>query len=163
MLVNITFFQILVVGAIATIFTDVYELALERFWGKTRDWHLVGRWMYNIPLGSFVIDPSDESGAVSGELAMGWIFHYVVGILFATIYLLGVHFIFREHPSIGNAIGFGVITVAAPWLFLLPGLGLGFFAAKTERPNFVRITSLSIQMVFGVGLYFGALITGLTG
>jgi hypothetical protein len=153
--------DILVVAIVANIITDIYEWALERISGKTRDWHLVGRWLANIFTGSFVLDTGDESRAVPGELVLGWTFHYAVGAFYAAAYLYGVQFFFNQPPSAATAIGFGVITVAAPWFILMPGLGVGFFAANAGRPNFVRVASLSVHTVFGVGLYAGVVVAGL--
>jgi len=34
-----------------------------------------------------------------------------------------------------------------------PALGLGFFAARTPRPNVTRIINISGHAAFGVGLY----------
>ncbi len=162
MLFSITLLDIVVVAVVANIITDIYELLLEKILGKSRDWHLVGRWMINIPRGTFIIDPEDETGVVAGELPAGWVFHYVVAVLFATLYLLGVHFLLNSHPNLANAIGFGVVTVAAPWLIMMPGLGAGIFARYAERPNFVRIMSLSVHVVFGIGLYVGSVVAGVT-
>ena len=162
MFINITFFDIILIGIVANITTDLYEFTIERYLGKTRDWHLVGRWMITIPRDSFIIDPDDDTQATSGELRLGWIFHYIVGILFAAIYLVVVHFVLNTHPSFVNAVGFGIITVVAPWFILMPALGAGMFASKAARPNFVRVLSLSVHIVFGIGLYFGVVVAGLT-
>jgi hypothetical protein len=159
-IINITFFEILIVGIVANIITDIYEFAIERYLGKARDWHLVGRWMITIPRSSIIIDPNDDTQATSGELPLGWIFHYVVGVLFAAIYLIVV-FVLDTHPSFANAVGFGIITVVAPWFILMPALGAGMFASKAARPNFIRVMSLSVHVVFGIGIYFGTIVAGL--
>jgi hypothetical protein len=153
--------EVLIVGVVANIVTDIYEWILERTLGKTRDWHLIGRWVANLPKGSFVLDTENESRAVSGELAVGWIFHYVVGIAYAGVYLFGVQYVLGVSPSAITAIGFGVISVAAPWFILMPALGVGAFAINAGRPTFVRLASLSVHFVFGVGLYLGVISIGL--
>lgn len=158
----ITLTDILIIAVVANIVTDVYELALERILGKTRDWHLVGRWVANIFKGSFVLDTNDETQSFAGELALGWVFHYVVAVAYVAIYLIGVLFVLGQPPSAATAIGFGVITVAAPWFILMPGLGVGVLAVNAGRPNFVRVVSLSVHTVFGVGIYFGIVTAGLT-
>jgi len=155
------FLDILIVALVANVVTDAYELGLERLLGKTRDWHLVGRWFVNLFKGSFVLDPTDETRVVQGELALGWVFHYMVAIAYVAVYLLSIRLILGEAPSFGTAIGFGIVTVAAPWFVLMPGLGAGVFATKAERPNFARLASLSVHTVFGVGIYLGVVVTGL--
>ena len=136
--------DILIIAVSANIVTDLYEFALERLLGKTRDWHLVGRWVANIFRGSVILDTNDDALAVPGELILGWVFHYIVAFLYVAMYLVGTQF----------------ITVAAPWLILMPGLGLGVFAAKAAKPNFVRAASLSVHTVFGIGIYLGLVILG---
>lgn len=153
--------DVAIVAVVANLVTDIYEYALERFLGKTRDWHLVGRWVANIAEGSLSLDPNDETRAVSGELALGWVFHYAVALFYASVYLFGVWHVLGEPPSLGTALAFGVVTVAAAWFVLMPGLGAGVFATKAARPNFARAASLSVHAVFGFGLYLGCRIAGL--
>ncbi|MBT7570293.1 MAG: DUF2938 family protein [Rhodospirillaceae bacterium] len=152
--------DILIIAVSANIVTDLYEFALERLLGKTRDWHLVGRWVANIFRGSVILDTNHDALAVPGELILGWVFHYIVAFLYVAMYLVGTQFILGEPPAMDTAIGFGIITVAAPWLILMPGLGLGVFAAKAAKPNFVRAASLSVHTVFGIGIYLGLVILG---
>ena len=156
-----TLINVLIIAFVANIVMDVYEFLLERLLGKTRDWHLVGRWVANIPKGSFILDTNDETLAIPGELALGWIFHYVVGIAYVGVYLFGVEYILGEPPSVVSAIGFGVITVVAPWFILMPGLGVGMFAINAGRANFVRAASLSVHAVFGIGIFLGIVVAGM--
>lgn len=152
--------DIVIVAVIANLVTDLYELGLERFLGKTRDWHLVGRWVANMLNGSLVLDPTDEMRTVSGEFALGWVFHYIVAVVYVAAYLLGVRLILGEPPSMSTAIGFGILTVVAPWFVLMPCLGVGVFAMNAAKPNFVRIASLSVHVVFGIGIYLGVVVVG---
>ncbi len=146
------------VGVVANFVTDIYEYFLERGLGKNRDWHLVGRWVAYLGRGIFRHNDIDKVLAMRSEFAVGWIFHYLVGVYFAAIYLIILAAPPERFPSLWNALAFGLITVLLPWLILTPGQGGGFFASKTDRPNFNRITSLSAHAVFGIGLYLGALI-----
>lgn len=155
---DVPWLEIVVVGIVANIVTDIYEYLLERILGKTRDWHLVGRWVANLGRGVFTHKGIGEAPAVRFELLLGWAFHYLVAIVFAEIYLQFLAAVLEQPPSLLNGLAFGLFTVLAPWLILMPGLGGGFFASKTERPNFVRIASLSIHAVFGMGLFLGTLI-----
>jgi hypothetical protein len=55
----------------------------------------------------------------------------------------------------------GLITVAAPFLIMQPGMGAGI-AAKTPNPTAARLRSLATHAVFGIGLYGSAwLVRGL--
>lgn len=155
-----TLIDILIVAVAANVITDLYELALERFLGKTRDWHLVGRWGANLLKGKLFLNSADETRAVSGELVLGWVIHYIVAVAYVAIYLLSLR-ICGASPSLESAVAFGVITVAAPWFILMPCLGVGAFAKNAARPNFVRGASLSVHVVFGVGIYLGTVTAGL--
>ncbi len=155
---EVTWFQVLVVGVVANIVTDIYEWLLEKSLGKTRDWHLVGRWVADLGKGVFRHAAISEADAKPYELPLGWAFHYLVAIVFAQVYLQFLGAVLETPPTLWNALTFGVVTVLAPWLILIPGLGGGFFASRTERPNFVRLASLSVHAVFGIGLYIGVLV-----
>ncbi|MDA1098438.1 MAG: DUF2938 family protein [Proteobacteria bacterium] len=150
--------QVIVVGVVANIVTDGYEYALERILGKTRDWHFVGRWVAYLGRGVFTHEGIGDTPAVRYELALGWAFHYLVAIVFAQVYLQFLAAVLEQPPSLLNGLAFGVITVLAPWLILIPGLGGGFLGARTGRPVFVCAASLSVHAVFGIGLFLGALI-----
>lgn len=153
--------DILIIGVVATIFADAYDWLLERLVNKMRGWHLVGRWLVGLFKGSFVLDITDETKKISGENLLGWVFHYIVGVAYAAIYLFAMQFVLVEPPSLATAVGFGVITVAAPWFILMPGLGFGLLATKAPKPNFARLASLSVHTVFGLGLYLGLVAAGL--
>ena len=88
------------------------------------------------------------------ELAIGWVAHYLTGIAYGLAYLSIVRLLFASDPSLTSALLFGLITLAAPWLILQPGMGAGIFASKTPRPGLMRLVSLSMHVVFGVCLYF---------
>ncbi|MBT3369106.1 MAG: DUF2938 family protein [Rhodospirillaceae bacterium] len=155
---GVSWIEVLVVGVVANIVTDIYELLLEKSLGKTRDWHLVGRWVADLGRGVFRHGAVENAPAKPYELALGWAFHYLVAILFAQIYLQFMAAVLEQPPGLGSALTFGIVSVVAPWLVLIPGLGGGFFASKTERPNFVRLASLSVHAVFGLGLYLGVVV-----
>ncbi|MBT3371106.1 MAG: DUF2938 family protein [Rhodospirillaceae bacterium] len=155
---DVSWLEILVVGVVANIVTDIYEFLLERGLGKNRDWHYVGRWVAYLGRGVFRHDDIQDTPAVRRELILGWAFHYLVAIVFAEIYLQVLSAILEQPASLWNGLGFGVVTVLAPWLILIPGLGGGFFGAKTGRTGFVLLASLSVHAVFGIGLYLGALV-----
>lgn len=157
---DVLWLEILVVGVVANIVTDIYEYLLERSLGKSRDWHLVGRWVGNLGRGVFRHADIGEAPAIRFELVLGWAFHYLVAFVFAEIYLQFLAAVLERPPSLLNGLAFGVVSVLAPLLILIPGLGGGFFALKTGRPFFVCLASLSVHAVFGIGLFIGSLVYG---
>jgi hypothetical protein len=52
----------------------------------------------------------------------------------------------------------GIVTVAAGWFLLQPGLGIGWAASKTPNPNKVRAMNLLAHTIFGLGLWLTALL-----
>ncbi|MGY3353951.1 hypothetical protein ACVWZK_000614 [Bradyrhizobium sp. GM0.4] len=56
-------------------------------------------------------------------------------------------------PRVGPALIVGIGSVAAPFLIMQPGMGLGIAAHHAPRPNVARLNTLLTHAVFGVGLY----------
>ncbi|MDH5544434.1 MAG: DUF2938 domain-containing protein [Gammaproteobacteria bacterium] len=143
---------VLVVGVVATITMDIWAVFLSKsFKLPTTNWAMVGRWLGHLPKGRFMHRPISSSSKINHELAVGWVFHYVVGLAYAFVYLI----IVQDSPSLMSAITFGLATVSVPWLILQPGLGYGCFARLAPKPMVSRLISLSMHSVFGIGLYLG--------
>ena len=121
----------------------------------TADWAMVGRWFGHMPRGVFVHRPIADSAAIPNELAIGWVAHYVTGLVYGLAYLYIVRVLFSGDPSLISALAFGVVTVAAPWFIMQPGMGAGVFATRTPRPGLMRLINLSMHIVFGISLYAG--------
>lgn len=121
----------------------------------TADWAMVGRWFGHMPRGVFVHRPIADSAPIPNELAIGWVAHYVTGLVYGLAYLYIVRVLFSSDPSLISALAFGVATVVAPWFIMQPGMGAGVFAARTPRPSLMRLINLSMHTVFGASLYVG--------
>lgn len=148
--------QVILAGVIATAVLDLWQWLVKLVFGvPPTNWALVGRWFSYIPHGKLVHEGIGNSEPVPREAAMGWIAHYAVGLIYAAIYVAFAWFVLGSGPTFPSALGFGVITVIAPWLLLQPGMGLGIFARNAAKPNVVRAHSLSSHVAFGVGLYLG--------
>jgi hypothetical protein len=96
--------EALVVGIIATLATDLWLWLLQIVGVPPADWALVGRWVAWMPRGVFVHRPIAATPSIRGELAIGWGFHYVVGIAYAALYLaitFGARFRADAHLRIG--------------------------------------------------------------
>ena len=145
-----------------TVITGVGATALTDLWGIARryllaipppDYGLVGRWIAHMARGRFRHDSIAASSRVRGEGVIGWTAHYLIGIAYAAV-LLGIWGVaWIERPTLSAALIVGIGTVAAPFLLMQPGMGAGFFAARTPRPNAARLQSLIMHAVFGLGLY----------
>ena len=148
----------LLIGIGATALTDAWAWLRHRWLGlPLPDFAMLGRWIGHMPRGRFVHSAIAAAAPVRGERALGWFAHYAIGITFAVllIALMGPEWL--RQPTPVPALLVGIATVAAPFLLLQPGVGLGLAARRAPRPNLARIHSLITHAVFGAGLYLAAL------
>ena len=149
-----TVYQGVLIGVIATIGQDIWEVIVNHIFRlPTAGLALVGRWLGHMPKGVFAHYSIRESAVVPHELLIGWIAHYVTGILYGIAYLSFVQILLKSDPTILSAVIFGLVSLMAPWFIVQPGMGAGVFASKAPRPGMVRLVSLSLHMVFGLSLY----------
>lgn len=142
------------IGVIATIGLDIWAaIAKHVLRLPTADWALVGRWFGHIPRGVFFHSAIADSAPVQGELAIGWVAHYITGIVYGLLYLTLVQVVLSSVPTLTSAVIFGLVTLVAPWLIMQPGMGAGIFASRTPRPGLIRLVNLSMHVVFGACLY----------
>ena len=146
-----------VIGAGATALLDAWSLAQRHLRGAPLpDYGLVGRWLGYLPRGRFRHAPIAASKPLAGERAIGWAAHYLIGIAFAALLLALAGPEWARAPTPGPALLVGIGTVAAPFLLMQPGMGLGVAARLTPRPWAARARSLVTHTVFGAGLYRAA-------
>lgn len=148
-----------VMGLIATVLMDLWALILARVAGlPAANWAMVGRWVAHMPRGRFAHDAIGEADPVTGERALGWVFHYAVGVAYgvALAAIMGAGWL--ASPTFLPAWIFAVLTVGFGWFVLQPGMGLGWAASKTPNPWRARGLGLAAHSVFGVGLWLGALL-----
>ena len=144
----------LVVGTGATASIDLWALVRRQLFGVALpDYGLVGRWLAHLPRGRLRHERIAAAPRVRGELAIGWIAHYAIGVGFAALLLgfCGLEWI--RQPTLAPALAVGIGTVAAPFLIMQPGMGAGIAASRTARPAAARLQSLVTHGVFGLGLY----------
>lgn len=144
----------LLIGVGATAILDLWALLQHAAWGVPKaNWALVGRWVGYFPRGQFIHKSIAQAAPVPGEHLIGWTAHYLVGIVFAGVLLALFGLQWAEHPTLLPALIVGVLSVAAPYFILQPGMGAGIAASKTPKPNLARMRSLISHSVFGLGLY----------
>jgi hypothetical protein len=144
----------LVMGVGATALMDLWAIPRRWVFGVSPpNYGLVGRWFAHLVRGRFRHESIATSSAVRGERVIGWVAHYVVGVLFAAL-LLGVWGLaWVRHPTIGPALLIGIGTIAAPFLVMQPGMGVGVAASRAPHPSAARVQSLVTHTIFGLGLY----------
>ncbi|HTU68350.1 MAG TPA: DUF2938 family protein [Steroidobacteraceae bacterium] len=150
--------RILAMGLTATVAIDLWATFANRVLGWPRtNWSLVGRWIGHMRDGQFTHESIGSSPPIGHESIVGWAFHYLVGFLYAALYLVYVSAAQRGQPTVLSAVLFGLVTMLSPWLLMQPALGLGFCASIAPRPTLVRLQNLIIHVSFGLTLYYSYL------
>lgn len=152
-----TTLEVFAAGIVATLATDLWNRLLHIVVGvPLAQWGLVGRWVAWMPRGVFIHRSITATSQMRGETAIGWIFHYAVGIVYAALYLAIMRLGFDSGPTVVSALIFAITLLVAPWLIMQPALGFGVFAARFPNPAVVRVVNVSTHAIFGLGLYLGA-------
>lgn len=148
--------KILMLGVFATLAIDIWATFSNRVLNLPRtDWAIVGRWLGHIPKGVISHESIRSAVKVKHENIVGWLFHYVVGVIYAAVYISLFVLFWGNAPTLVSAWAFGLATIVSPWFIMQPSLGLGICAIKASRPNMVRLQNISIHSIFGVALYYG--------
>lgn len=150
----------ILIGLGATLTADLWALFLTRaFKIAAPNYGLVGRWLRYMPEGIFRHSNIASAPQKSAERAIGWIAHYIIGIMFAIGFVAFAGSNWLQHPTLIPALIFGIVTVLAPFFIMQPAFGLGIAASKTSNPLQARLRSLTNHFVFGIGLYLFAWLT----
>ncbi len=147
--------RVLVMGITATVAIDLWATLTNRMLGWPRtNWEMVGRWIGHMRDGQFTHISIGSSPPIVHESILGWVFHYVVGCVYAALYLMFVSAAQLGQPTLVSGVLFGLVTILSPWLLMQPALGLGVCASKAPRPALVRLQNLTIHTIFGLALYY---------
>ena len=148
-----------VIGIGATVLMDIWAMVLWKAFGQARpNWAPVGRWFWHLRNGVVFHEDIAKAEPYAHELALGWLGHYAVGILYGVVLALLVGDVWFAAPTFLPAWILGIVTVGAGWFLLQPGLGIGFAASKLPNANMVRVLNLVAHTVFALGLYGTALL-----
>ncbi|OTG66737.1 DUF2938 domain-containing protein [Acinetobacter silvestris] len=150
---------IFIIAILATLWIDLYSFCLKRYFNiPSLDYKFVGRWIIYLFKGKTFHQTILQTPIVKGEKAIGWISHYLIGLIFSAIFILMVGKSWLANPQLLPALTFGLSTVIFPFLIMQPCFGFGVAASKLPQSNKARLKSLSTHALFGVGLYLGAII-----
>lgn len=145
-------------GLGGTLAMDVWAWILARLdIAPFPNWAMPGRWLGHVGRGKVFHDDIGAVRPVSHELARGWLLHYGVGILYGVFFIVLAGGDWMADPSFLPVWVFSLITIAAGWFLLQPGMGLGWAASKTSNPWKVRGLGLVAHTVFGLGMWAVAL------
>ncbi|MBF0871530.1 DUF2938 family protein [Gluconobacter japonicus] len=150
--------EILTVGVVATAASDIWQQAQKPLTGiPAANWSVTGRWVIGWRDGRIYDPMIGKRPILKGEAVVGWAFHYLIGAVYAALYLSFVVVIAKTVPTLLNGLLFGLVTLLAPFLFMKPALGGGFFGLRAPNPEKGLFLSISAHAVFGIGLYLGEL------
>lgn len=148
-----------VVGLGATIFLDVCTELLKRgFKIPTANNCMLGRWLGHMVHGTFKHPSIAAAAAQPAECAIGWIAHYITGVVFGIAFVALAADQWLQSPALMPALIFGIVTVGFPFLIIHPAFGFGVAASKAPDPLKARLRSLMNHALFGLGLYVSALV-----
>ncbi len=151
--------EMVVAGVVATALLDVWQRVLRVATGMPpSNWALVGRWFANAAHGRLFHEAIADAPPVANELAIGWVGHYAVGIVYGVAYVLLVRRVLGVEPSIVNGLVFGALSAVVPWFFFMPAMGAGVLGARTPNPRRACTLALAAHTIFGLGLAAGAMI-----
>ena len=148
------FLKATLVGVGGTIVLDLYALMMSRVLDvPATNWAMVGRWFGNMVHGQFVQVAMSEAAPVKGELAIGWMAHYAIGIGYGLL-LLGLWGkVWLERPTLLPPMILAWVLLVVPYLAMMPGMGMGIAGSRTPKPNITRVKSVMGHSVFGLGMY----------
>ena len=150
----------IVIGVGATVVIDLWAILLQRLFRiPPANWALVGRWFGHFPHGRFVHDSIVQASPIRGELAIGWIAHYLIGIGYAALLLAIWGVSWARSPTLLPPLILSLAALVAPLFLMQPGMGAGIAGSKTPNPNATRLRSVLNHTVFGLGLYVSALLS----
>lgn len=146
------------IGIGGTAAMDVWSIVLWKVFGQgAPDWAPVGRWTWHLQGGTVFHRRIGDAAPYAHEQALGWFVHYAVGILYGVALALVMGAAWLAAPTFLPALVWGIVTVAAGWFLLQPGLGLGWAASKTPNPIEVRVMNLVAHVIFALGMWGTAL------
>jgi hypothetical protein len=144
----------ILVGVSATLILDAWSLFLKiAFEAVPPNFCMVGRWLLHMPQGKFMHASIASAEPKKAECVAGWALHYLIGVVFAFVFLLLVSGDWLARPTLLPALLFGIVTVVFPLFILQPALGHGIAASKAPNPTRARLKSLMTHTVFGLALY----------
>jgi hypothetical protein len=144
------------VGVLATIAMDGAMIAAGRLGGSafTSDRirvEVVGRWSAGLMRGRWCGADITAQPAQPGELALGLLAHYAMGIVLTQAFLL----LARPgdgRPSVPAATAFGIATAALPLLWMYPSMGYGWLALRSGEATRINRIMLIGHTTFGLAI-----------
>jgi len=145
-----------IVGVLATVTMDAVAVIALRLGiagrGPRRTGpDLIGRWVGYLLKGKFKHTDILQTPPLQGELLLGFVAHYSIGIVLTLVYL-GLLAVGHATPTTLSAILYGTATTVLPWFLMFPSQGMGWLGWDVPRDAHLARASLFNHIVFGLGL-----------
>jgi len=145
--------RVFAIGIVATAVMDLWLLFLKQLKVRTLDFALVGRWIGHWFHGKWFHDAVSKAAPIKGELLIGWLTHYAIGIGFAALLVAVGGAGWIRNPTFAPAFLTGVATVIAHLFIMQPAMGAGIASSRTPTPLHNCLRSVVNHSIFGLGLY----------
>ncbi|TPW28267.1 DUF2938 domain-containing protein [Martelella alba] len=145
----------LVVGIGATIALDIWVMIVKWVTGiLPTNWGVVARWLIGLTQGQFILNGADTTPPGAGQRALGWAFHYVIGISYAVLLLLFWGAGFIQNPTVWPVVIIGFLASTLAGMFILfPGLGAGVMAHKLPNQAVMLLYLVVAHAIFAAAQY----------
>jgi hypothetical protein len=146
----------LIVGILATATMDVVAVIALRLGiagrGPRRTGpDLIGRWTGYLLRGKFRHTDILQTPPLRGELVLGLVAHYLIGIVLTLVYL-GLLVVAHETPTALSAILYGTATTVMPWFLMFPSEGMGWLGRDAPGDAHLARASLFNHVIFGLSI-----------
>lgn len=155
---NMSILSILIIAGLigigGTIILDLWAFMLQRvFKVPATNWAMVGRWVGNMRQGQFIQTNLAGAMPVKGELLLGWLVHYAIGIGYGLLLIALWGIEWMHAPSLAAPLIVSLALLVLPYFVMMPGMGLGVAASRAPKPNIARFKSIVGHTVFGLGMF----------
>ena len=130
-----TTFLVVLIGVGATAVMDLWLLILKRLHVPTLNFAFIGRWVGHIFQGKWFHEGMLRVEPIKGELRIGWLTHYAIGVAFAALLVSVFGVGWMDNPTFLPAISVGMATVIAPLFIMQPAMDAGIASSKTASPT----------------------------
>jgi hypothetical protein len=152
--------DLIVTGVVAGVLGTLVMDSLNHLSARTGmllriDVRMIGRMSAGWARGRFRYRNPGEIEPVANELLYGYITHYIIGVGFAVIYMLGWDLLVGGPASPAWAVIYGFATTVASLFFVYPSMGLGVFGRRSPEGIKAPLSPLANHLFFGVGMAIG--------
>src|SRR5215471_18272681 len=145
-----------IVGVLATVTMDAVaviglRLGIAGRGPRRTGPDLIGRWVGYLLKGKFKHTDILQTPPLRGELLLGFVAHYSIGIVLTLVYL-GLLAVAHATPTTRSAILYGTATTVFPWFLMFPSQGMGWLGRDAPGDGHLARVSLFNHIMFGLGI-----------